>query len=295
MMHETYLQKGDIPMKAIVNPKATVNGKLLSLLFALVIVLHIVASGLAPSHSFLGMSLALLEDIGWLCIGLIWVITFTKSMRRWGPKTWATVRMRVRMRRQARKEKKENTFVPVEKLKYLQNDVQRLGLALQGLRPEQEQARRLHSRMHGDATPSLILSPQHTALSAEFQCLVRLLNHFGFSSLERMQLRQRDLAFIQQWGSDLEARLRQHQKRSWEQQAALRIALATVAQQQQKFGETHAFAQYRSDYQQIKGALRVLENLANDQRCPWDLVQSTTQRLQSDLDTLTRQFEQTRG
>ncbi len=59
-------------MKTIVNTKAVVNWKLLSFLFALSVVLHVIASATSPSHPLLSVSLALLEFIGWSYIGLIW-------------------------------------------------------------------------------------------------------------------------------------------------------------------------------------------------------------------------------
>src|SRR5947208_7894644 len=84
-------KEGDIPMKMIANTKADVNWKLLSLLFALSVVLHVVASAALPSHPLLSVSLTLLESIGWSCIGLIWVLVLIKGIQQWGPKAWTKI------------------------------------------------------------------------------------------------------------------------------------------------------------------------------------------------------------
>jgi hypothetical protein len=201
-------------MRMIVNTKSVVNGKFLSFLLTLSIVLHVVTSATLPSHPLLSVCFALLESIGWSCIGLIWVMMLIKSIQQWGPKAWAKIWMEFRMHRRIKKAKTKNTFVPVEQLKHFCQDVQRLGLALYGVTPEMENARRTHFQMLGEAVPSLILPPQNALLYAEFESLVKILNHFGFPFLESVRLQQRDLTFLQQWGSDLEARLRQHQRRS---------------------------------------------------------------------------------
>lgn len=167
-------------MKTIVNKKAVVNWKLLSLLFALSVVLHVIASVTSPSHPLLSVSLVLLESIGWSCIGLIWVIALIKGIQQWGPKAWTKVWRGVRMHRRAKKAKTHDTFIPVKQLKYLRNDVQRLGLALHGMTSEMENARRMYFQMLGEAVPPLILPPQNALLYAEFESLVKVLNHLGF-------------------------------------------------------------------------------------------------------------------
>src|SRR5260370_10169999 len=285
-------EEGDIPMKTIVNTKAIVNWKLLSLLFALSVVLHVIASATSPSHPLLSVTLALLESIGWICIGLIWVIALIKGIQQWGPNAWTKVWTGVHTHRRTKKAKTSDTFVPVEQLKYLRNGVQRLGLALHGMTSEMENARRVHFQMFGEAVPPLILPLQNALLYAEFESLVKMLNHFGFPSLESVRLQQRDLAFIQQWGSDLEARLWQQHQGSFEQQAAVRIALTAVTQQHKTLGETWALAHHHSGYQRIQGALWLLETMVSDNRCHWDLAQTYVQALQSDIETLVKHCEQ---
>src|SRR5437879_4001822 len=257
-------------MKTIVNTKAVVNWKLLSLLFALSVVLHVIASVTSPSHPLLSVSLALLEFIGWSYIGLIWVLALIKGLQQWGPKAWTKVWTGVRTHRRTKKAKTHDRFVSVEQLKYFRHDVQRLGLALHGMTPEMENARRMHFQMLGEAVPPLILPPQNALLYAEFESLIKMLNHFGFPSLESVRLQQKDLAFIQQWGNDLEARLWQQHRSAFEQQATVRMALATVAQQQKTLGETWALAHHHPGYQRIQGALCLLETMVNDNRCHWE-------------------------
>jgi hypothetical protein len=86
----------------------------------------------------------------------------------------------------------------------------------------------MHFEQLGEALPPLVLPPQNAILSAEFESLVKTLTHFGFPSLESVRLQQKDLAFIQHWGNDLEARLWQQHQGSFEQQAAVRMALERV-------------------------------------------------------------------
>ena len=119
-----------------------------------------------------------------------------------------------------------------------------------------------------------------------------MLNHFGFPFLERVRLQQRDLAFIQQWGSDLEVQLQQQQQHSFEQQVAVGMALTAVAQQHKMLGETWALAQHHLGYQQIQGALYLLETMMNDNRCQWDLARVYVQALQGDVEALVKQCEQ---
>jgi len=279
-------------MKTIVNTKAVVNWKLLSLLFALSVVLHVIASVTSPSHPLLSVSLALLEFIGWSYIGLIWVIALIKSLQQWGPKAWTKVWTGVSTHRRTKKAKTHDRFVSVEQLKSFRHDVQRLGLALHGMTPEMENARRMHFQMLGEAVPPLILPPQNALLYAEFESLIKVLNHFGFPFLESVRLQQRDFAFIQQWGSDLETQLWQQHQRAFEQQAAVHMALAAVAQQHKALGETWALAHHHSGYQRIQGALWLLETMVSDNRCHWDLAQTYVQALQSDIETLVMQCEQ---
>jgi hypothetical protein len=275
-------KKEFIPMKTIVNKK------LLSFVFAISILLLqgtvLVVDG---SHPTLGRVLAVLDACTWLTCLVLWAILLIQSILKQSG-AWRRTLMHLKMI----ETKTNDAFASVEQLKHLQKNIQQLGLALHGLTPEMELARHTHFQMLGQPVPDPILPSQNALLSAEFESLVKMLNHFGFPSLESVRLQQKDLVFFQQWGRDLEARLRQQQKRSCEQHAALCAALATVAQQHQTLGETCALAQNHSGYQRIQGALRFLEKLVNDNRCPWDLAQAYVQKLQSDMDTLMKQFEQ---
>jgi len=272
------------------NSKAVVNFKLVSLLLALSIVLRIVAETISTSHPFLSACLTLLEFIGWTSVLLIWVAALIKGIPSWMTIVWTKVWAVLRAHWHAKKAKKEDTFVPVEELKSLRNDIQRLGLALHGMTPETEHVRRMYFQSLGQAAPALPLPPQNAVLHAEFESLVRFLNHFGFPHVECVRLPQRDFAFVQQWGCNLEARLLQQQQRSQEQQAKLRATLAMVVQQHKALGETSALTQGYSGYQRIQGALRLLEHIVNDQRCPQELAQDLVQKLQSDMDALEKQL-----
>jgi hypothetical protein len=70
------------------------------------------------------------------------------------------------------------------------------------------------------------------------------------------------------------------------------MALTAVTQQHKMLGETWALAQHHSGYQQIQGALWLLETMVNDSRCQWDLAQTYVQALQSHIETLVNQCEQ---
>ncbi len=187
-------------MKTLVNNTTGVNFQLLSFLLALTIGLRVVASTISPSHPRLGIVFMLLETVGWICIGQIWAFALIKGIQQWGPKIWTRVWTFARMHIRVKKARKSDAFVPVEQLEHLRKNVQRLGLALYGLTPEMERARRTHFQMLGEGAPSLILPPQNALLNAEFESLVKMLNHFGFPDLENVQLQQKEFDFVQQWG-----------------------------------------------------------------------------------------------
>jgi len=251
----------------------------------------IAASVLSASHPVFG---AIFEIVGMgcsLCLILIWLISQGKAWGRTVQKQWGRVRSWLRTHT-CEKKVPHDTIVPIAQLEHVRQNVQRFGLALYGMTPEMENARRMHFKQLGDALPPLALPPQNAVLSAEFASLIKTLTHFGFPSLESVRLQQKDLAFIQHWGNDLEARLWQQYQCSFEQQAAVRMALVTVAQQHKALGEMWAFAQHYSGYQRIQGALWLLETMVSDNRCHWDLAQTYVQALQSDIKTLVKQCEQ---
>ena len=279
-------------MKTIVNTTTVVNFKFQTFLFAFSIIMHVAGSVISASHPMLSVVFAILESVGWTCILLIWGIALIKGIQKWCPVIWTKVGTYARTQACAKKAKTA-TVVPIEQLKQVRNDVQRLGLALYGTTPELENTRRTHLQMLGDDVPALVLPSQHAVLHAEFQGLVKMLNHFGFPHLESVRLQQKDFAFIQRWGSDLEARLCQQQQHSVGQQSALLMALATTIQQHQLLGQQYASAQQHPGYLRIQGALRFLEKMDNDSRCPWDLAHCYVQALQQDMHTLAKHFEQT--
>ncbi len=260
-------------------------------------VLNFVVLAISASHPIL-VTLFMFLNIGCaLVIILIGAFVLSKLvLRKMGRKPvqlrWKTLLAHLHMFK--REKKVSNTsIIPVAQLELLRKNVQRLGLALHGMTPEMETARRMHFQKYNEQLPSLVLPPQNAVLFAEYDSLVKMLNHFGFPSLESVRLQQKEFAFFQQWGSDLEARLKQQQHHALKQQSALRFALATMAQQHKTLGEKNSLAQTHSGYQRIQGALRFLEKMVDDHRCQWDLAHTYVQKLQSDMHALTQQFEQT--
>ena len=244
------------------------------------------------AHPLLMLDFELLWTICSLGFLLIWVVMHRQDGKKVLTNRWTQLCAWLRTHRWITIKKiQKDPIVPVEQLKLVRTHVQRLGLALHGLTPDMETARRMHFQLHGEKVPSLVLPPQHATLYAEFESMIKLLNHFGFPSLESVRLQQKDIAFIQQWGSDLEMRLRQLQQRSCVQQEGLRLALATVAQQHKTLGGTCPSAQDHAGYQRIQGALRFLEKMVNDNRCQCDFAQTYVQKLQADMNALMKQFE----
>jgi hypothetical protein len=269
------------------------NSKLWSLLFAIAVVLHMSVQTVSQEHPTLAMLLSMLEMLIWIILvslGIVWLFSIIQQRIS---TVWSVLLTFVHTHIHLKIAKNNDLVVPVEQLEHLRDNVQRLGLALHGMTPEMEMARRTHFLMLGEEeAPPLILPPQNACLYAEFESLVKVLNHFGFPFLEGVRLQKEEFAFLQQWRSDLEARLHQHQKRTQEQQTALCAALTAVMQQHKTLGEIHACVHNDSGYHQIQGALRILENMAYDQRCSWDLAQICVQQLQSGLDILKKQCEQ---
>lgn len=279
-------------MKMLVNNTTGVNFKLLSFLLAFTIVLRVVAATISPAHPRLGIVFMLVETVGWICIGQIWAFELIKGIQQWGPKIWTRMWTFARMHVRVKKVEQSDTFVPVEQLELLRNNVQRLGLALHGLTPEMETARRTHFQMLGEALPSLTLPPQNALLSTEFESLVKLLNHFGFPSLESVQLQQKDVEFVQQWGQDLEARLLHAHTQIQNQQQAMHSALSMATQVHQSIGTMYPAALNDAGYQRIQGALKLLNKMAQNSHCPSELVASYIPALQHDMDTLLTQLKQ---
>jgi hypothetical protein len=264
-------------MNTIVNRKIVVSSKLLSskvlsLLFAIAVVLHVIAQAISREHPILAMLLAMLEALSWISILMMGVTWLIKAIGRGFPLVWHTLWTFVRTHIRFKKAQKKEVFASLEQLKQLRNNIQRLGLALYGTTPEMEMSRRTHFEMLGEAVPALPLPPRHEVLEAEFNCLVNLLNHFGFPFLESVRLQQNTLAFIQKWGSDLETRLRKLQKQVHDEKQAVQSALSMAIMVHQHIGKTYPAAQSHAGYQQIHGALQVLEKLTQDKHCPWEMI-----------------------
>jgi hypothetical protein len=280
-----------IPMKTLVNNNNIVNFKLQTFLFAFSLLMHVATLSVAASHPHLGWLLAMLETVGWISILLTWAIALIKGIQYGGSRLWAKAWTYARTYVCIKKAKNHDLTVPVAQLKQLRDHVQRLGLALYGMTPETEQARRTHFQMLGETVPSLILPPHNAILAAEFESLVKFLNHSGFPHLERVQLAQKDFAFAQKWGGNLEARLLQAQKEFRDQQQTMLSALTLAREAHQAIGTMYPTALDHAGYQRIQGAFLVLEHLALNSRCPCPLVITCVEALQRDMQTFITTLE----
>lgn len=278
-------------MKTITDSKAVVNFKLVSLLLALSIVLHIVAEAISTSHPLLRACLTLLEFIGWISVLLIWVAVLIKGIPSWTTKLWTKAWTGICTYQHAKKAKENDTFVSVEELKSLRNNIQRLGLALHGMTPEMENARRQQFEMLGEAVPDPILPPQNAVLYAEFKSLIRFLNHFGFPNLESVQLQNKQFQFAWEWGSDLQARLHQAQKSYTYQQQTMEWMLGEADKKLEAINSEYQQVQDDAGYQRIQGALKLLKKMAPDSHCPEE-VTSYLAALMQDMESLRKQLKQ---
>jgi hypothetical protein len=274
-------------MNIFTNTRDIVNYKVQTMLFAFSICMHVAAASVAVSHPLLGWLLAMLETVGWICILTIWAIALIRCIQYGGAKLWA----RVRTYQVHRKKAKNNNLVPIEQLKHLRNTIDRLGLALHGLTPEMEQARQAHFQMGGEAVPPPVLPPQNAVLYAEFLSLVKVLNHLGFPHLERVRLEPKDLAFIQQWRSDLETRLQQAQRAFSFKQQVLEYMLGEACKTLEHIGSQYPQTQDDAGYQRIQGALRLLKKMARQSHCPEEVTSSIAALLQ-DMESLDKQLKQ---
>ena len=151
--------------------------------------------------------------------------------------------------------------------------------------PEMERGRHTHFGLLGEALPPL--SAQDKVLEAEFNCLVNVLNHFGFPSLESVRLQENTLIFLQQWGKSLDARVKQVQEVNLVTQSALLLALRV----HQNLGKTYPAAQAHPGYQQIHGALQVLEKLAQSEHCPWERIRDRVPALHRGMDAVLKEVK----
>lgn len=250
------------------------KSRVLSILLGFCIVLHLIAM-LIPVPD-LASFVSSLEDLGWFVILVIVCMWLETPIR-------TTLTKMIAWRMYITK------FASTAQLKLVCNDVQCLGLALHGLTPEAENARRKYFQMRGEPLPALLVPPQHAILYAEFESLVKMLTHFGFPDLSRVRLAEKDLAFIQQWISSLQMRLSQHQQETLAQKQALDAALVNLAQQHQKIG--NIIICQDPGYQRIEGTLRFLEIMAKDQHVSLEVMLTYAQKLQSDLTTLTNRYQ----
>ncbi len=165
-------------MNTLITIKTVANLKLQTFLFALSLVMHAAALSVTASHPLLSQFFALLETLGWISIILIWIIVLIKGIQQWYPllwiKLWTSARTQLGM--------KNESIVPVEQLKHIYTNVQRLRLALYGLTPEMEHVRRTHFQLLGEAVPALTLPPQHACLYAEFHQFDQGSEPFRFSA-----------------------------------------------------------------------------------------------------------------
>ncbi len=147
-------------MKPMTNAQSIINFRLLSFLFALTIVLHIVASTISISHPLFSACLTLGESVGWLSISLLWLFMLVRGVQQWGPKIWSKAWTSVRRQFQAQKAKSQGTSISAKQLAALRTDVQRLGLALHGMTPQMENARQAYFQTVGEAPAAHDKSPQ---------------------------------------------------------------------------------------------------------------------------------------
>ncbi len=279
--------------KNVVTSKTIVNFKLQTFLFAFSILMHTVATSVAAEHPLLGWLLAMLGIVGWITILLTWVIALIKGIRYGGPKLWTKAWTYTRTHVRIQKAKKNNTpFVSVEQLKHLKSNIDRLGLAFYGMTPEMEQARRTHFQVVNEAAPALILPAQNAVLYAEFESLIRFLNHFGFPNLESVRLQHKDLAFARKWGSDLEARLQQAQRNYNYQLQTMQWLLGEANKKLEAISSTYQQAQNDAGYQRIAGALKLLTKMARKSHRPEEMIGYLTALLQ-DMESLRTQLKQT--
>jgi hypothetical protein len=279
--------------KNVVTSKTIVNFKLQTFLFAFSILMHTVATSVAAEHPLLGWLLAMLGIVGWITILLTWVIALIKGIRYGGPKLWTKAWTYTRTHVRIQKAKKNNTpFVSVEQLKHLKSNIDRLGLAFYGMTPEMEQARRTHFQVVNEAAPALILPAQNAVLYAEFESLIRFLNHFGFPNLESVRLQHKDLAFARKWGSDLEARLQQAQRNYNYQLQTMQWLLGEANKKLEAISSTYQQAQNDAGYQRIAGALKLLTKMACKSHRPEEMIGYLTALLQ-DMESLRTQLKQT--
>ncbi len=280
-----------VTRKNIVTSETIVNFKLQTFLFAISILMHVAATSVAAEHPLLGWLLAMLDIVGWITILLTWVIALIKGIQYGGPKLWTKIETYARTHVRRKKAKNNDPFVSVEQLKHLKYNIDRLGLALHGMTPEMEQARRTHFQMVNESVPALILPAQNAVLYAEFESLIRFLNHFGFPNLESVRLQHKDLAFARKWGSELEARLQQAQRNYNYQLQTMQWVLDEANKKLEAISSTYQQAQNDAGYQRIAGALKLLTKMARKSHRPEEMIGYLTALLQ-DMESLRTQLKQ---
>lgn len=278
-------------MQNLFNNKQGVNFRFLTFLFAFSILMHFAAPYVKAEHPLLGWLLAVLETVGWITILTVWVIALIKGIRYGGPKLWKKIWMYVRTHVRIKNVKNPDLIVPVGQLKQLRNNIQRLGLALHGLTPEMENARRLQFEMLGEAVPDPSLPPQNAVLYAEFESLIRFLNHFGFPNLESVRLQNKEFQFAWKWGSDLQARLHQAQKSYTYQQQMMEWMLSEADKKLEDINSKYQQVQDDAGYQRIQGALKLLKRIAHHSHRPEE-VTSYLAALMQDMESLRKQLKQ---
>ena len=277
-----------ITNNAIVRKATVVNFKLLTFLFAFSIVLHIVAGTISPAHPVLGGLLTLVEIVGWLWIVSIWTIAFMKGIWKWIPIIWTNLWSYVRMHIHLKKAGKEVSIAEIENLR---SNMDRLGLALYGMTPALEKARRMHFQMLGKDLPALVLPSANAALYTEFSRLAQFLNSYGFPDVESVRLHPQDFEFAQNWGQDIEIRLLQSQKHLLQQQQSAASSLSVANQIFLSLSTMDSAATENAGYQRIHGALNLLGTMVRNNHCSDELVSYYIPALQRDMDALLKQLK----
>jgi hypothetical protein len=162
---------------------------------------------------------------------------------------------------------RKDPFVSVEELAQLRTNVQSLRLALHGTTPERESAREKTYQLVDQPVPDLILPVANVALWAEFNGLVRWLDHVGFPHVESVRLKTSEFEFVNAWISDLSDRLSQLQKDSRKTRVALENNLTIADLLLQSFCSRYPTVESNSDYHRLTGVLRVLKVLFKSHTC----------------------------
>jgi hypothetical protein len=262
----------------------------------IIVVVQFAAPVLAAAHPRLTELLLVVQFVCALAIlwGTLLALGSFVQSQRWQPRLrtwWARWRRRLLLPRQ-HASGQEQAGVSEALRQQVADRVQQLGLALHGTTAQEERVRWLHAQLSGEVPEPLEVPPPLAPLYAEFQGLIRLLNHLGLPCSDQAQFSPRDLALVQHWLTDLERRLQQTRRTVAAEQQTARTALEAAFQMHHAIADTFPEACHHEDYQRLQGALKLLERLARDEDCPAVLVQRGVRGLQRDLQSLLTRFQQ---